>query len=163
MPYTLVADIDIGRVDEEDRGGRRRIAVQSRRRINAQGTSHNQKDISPGDNVDGLADFRDRLPEPDYMRAELDTVRGLVSKENLTIADVEHLRLGEAVILIAAVLRTDLGKLAVKMQDAGAACALVEIVHILGYDIDIVPILQGGDGQVGCIGLTSASSFLRIL
>ena len=40
-----------------------------------------------------------------------------------------------------------------KVQDAGRACPLMEIVYVLGYDIHVIVFLQGCYGKMGGVGL----------
>ena len=68
------------------------------------------------------------------------------------VTDVENLLLRERTVVLA-VLRPDLGQLAVEMDDTRGTRPLVEIVDVLGDDRDIIVFLQIGNGLVRGIGL----------
>jgi hypothetical protein len=51
------------------------------------------------------------------------------------------------------VLTSHLEDLAVKVEDASAAGTFVEIVNILGDDVDVEVLLQPGETEVGGVGL----------
>ena len=69
------------------------------------------------------------------------------------VAYVQHRILAETVHLVVTVLRSGLGQFSVKVDNTGAPCPLVKIIHILGNHLNIIIFLQGGYCNVGRIGL----------
>ena len=152
MADSAVTYIDFTRIYQIHRGIKRRISIKTGCRIDAERRPDNQKEIRFRYDVNRLFNLRHRLSEPYYMRAQLMSVRGLVSQMYFPVTDVEDGLFGETVLLIAAVFRPYLGEFAMEMQDIGTACAFMEIVHILRNDIDIELILERSDGAMCVIG-----------
>lgn len=94
-----------------------------------------------------------RLAEPHDMRAKLRSVRSKISQIDDVISYIKDGRFVKTVHFIAAVFRTHLGQLSMKMEDPCAACPLMEIIHILSDDCNIPFLLQLRDGIMSRIRL----------
>ena len=86
-----VGDGHILGVDQVDRNAVRGIAVKAGGGVDIQRRADNQHDVSGGNDVDGLVDVRDGLPEENDMRTQLAAVRSIIPQMNLIVTDVNHL------------------------------------------------------------------------
>ena len=92
----------------------------------------------------GGFDVGDSFAEPDDMGTQLGTVGRFVAKVNVAVADVDD----EVVVAVAA----GFGQFAVEVEHVGAASLLVEVVDILGDDVDIVFLFKAHELAVAFVG-----------
>ena len=98
--------------------------------VDVHGGADNDEVIAALAEFGGGLDVGDGFAEPDDVRAELGAVGGEVADEDVVVADVDD----EVGVAFAA----GHGELAVEVKDVGGAGALVEVVDILGDDVDVV-------------------------
>src|SRR5580698_5703378 len=120
-----------GEVDEA-RGG-----------IDNERSADDNENIGGSDEGDSLLDHGYGLFEPDDVGAQLSAVFGLLAQKDI-FPDV----IDEGFVLLAAHLEY----LAVQVEHAGTAGAFVEVVNILGDDVDVEVLFQLGKAAVGSVG-----------
>lgn len=144
---------DVGRLDVGGVGGVHDVdrdvgadkIRQRSRRIDIERSAYDDEYVSALGYLDSLSEHRDRLAEKDYIRAEERAV-GMAGVERLFPAIERHS--GKFVARAA-----ELGDLAMEVSDVLRAGALVEIVDVLRDDMDIVSLLELGEGNVGRVRL----------
>lgn len=122
----------------------RHIIYEAGGGIDREGGANEHKQIGAVHDGNGLLDHGYGFFEPHYMGA----VAAAIGRAHI-IGNIG----GDGVELVFIALAAHFQDLAMEVEDVLRASTLVEVIDILGNDVDVVMLLQGSQGKVGGIGL----------